>query len=195
MSDSIILRLARARKTVRKFDSTPVEMADVITVLEAGSQAPSGANSQPWRFLIITDPNTKAIIREASEEGEKEFYRTVGGGLKNWLNGKGIDWHKPFLEEAPLLVLVFSDGAAPYSTESVWLSIGYILLSLEEKGLHTITYTPSNPQEILEKLEIPQGFRLEAVLPIGFPKFRESKEERRDVSEVSYLNSWERKLE
>jgi nitroreductase len=195
MSKNIISKLAKERKTIRKFDSTPVKMADVITALEAGNQAPSGANSQPWRFLIITDPKIKIMIREASEEGEKEFYGNVKGDLKNWLNKKGLNWHKPFLTEAPLLVLVFSEIHAPYSIESVWISIGYILLALEENGLYTITYTPSNPEKILKKLEIPHGFKLEVVLPIGFSKFKEPKKERNRISEVSYLNSWGWKIE
>ena len=187
---SLILDLAKRRRTVRTFSSTPVNLEDVSAALEAACQAPSGANSQPWRFIIITDAQTKMRIREVCEQVERQFYSTVTGELKQWLLTRGLSWKKPFLEDAPILVLILSQTKAPYSSQSVWLAIGYILLALEEHGLGTVTYTPSNAEAVLDELNVPNGFSLEAILPIGISADEKPKEPRVKLEQVTYVNSW-----
>jgi nitroreductase len=182
--------LAKRRKTLRQFSSRPVDWTDVIVAIQAACQAPSGANAQPWRFLIVTDPLTKRRIREACEQAEHAFYSTVKGAVRDWLLQRGLNWRKPFLEDAPLLLLVFSEKQAPYSTPSVWLAIGYLLLVVEALGLGTVTYTPSSTEGILDVLGVPEGFRLEGILPIGFPAEEKTKEPRLDCKAVTYLNAW-----
>ena len=191
MASSYVLDLARRRKTVRRFSSSPVKLKEVLLALEAACQAPSGANYQPWRFLIITDIQTKKRIREACEGAERDFYSKVEGELREWLQERGLSWRKPFLEEAPLLVLVLSETKAPYSTESVWLALGYILLALEELGFGTVTYTPSSTRNVLEAVDVPEGFRLEAILPIGVSEDEKPKEPRIGFDDVTFLNAWE----
>lgn len=187
---SHILALARRRKTARVFSSDPVDMRGVLLSLEAACQAPSGSNVQPWRFVVVTDSSLKRRIREACERGERDFYSRVRGRLRDWLRARGFSWRKPFLEEASLLVLVLSETEAPYSTQSVWLAIGYTLLALEELGLGTVTYTPSSAEGVLEAIGVPEGYRLEAILPIGVSADERPKEARRGLHEVLSLNSW-----
>lgn len=191
---SYIRDLASRRKTIRRFSPDPIDLDQVLLALEAACQAPSGANYQPWRFVIVTDSNVRRSIRETCERGEREFYSRVRGELKEWLQAKGLSWRKPFLEDAPLLVLVLSEVEAPYSKESVWLAVGYAILALEELGLGTLTYTPSSTEEVLDEIKAPDGFRLEVILPIGVPKDEKPKEPRRKLHEVSYLNVWESTL-
>lgn len=190
-----IYNLAKRRKTVRKFSSRPVDWKEVIIAIKAACQAPSGANSQPWRFLIVTDTETKRRIRKACEQGEKEFYSKVNSELREWLLRRGLNWRKPFLEEAPLLTLIFSEKNAPYSIQSTWLAIGYILLVIEELGLGTVTYTPSITKGVLDVIDVPEDYRLEAILPIGFSADEKTKEQRFKLDEVTYLNSWGRSPE
>jgi len=116
----------------------------------------------------VTDPQIKRRIRKACEQGEKEFYSQVKGELREWLLRRGLNWRKPFLEEAPLLTLIFSEKKAPYSIQSVWLAVGYVLLVIEELGLGTVTYTPSITKGVLDVLAVPEDFRLEVILPVGF---------------------------
>ena len=194
MGTNFILDLAKRRKTVRRFSSTQVNLKDVLVALETACQAPSGANSQPWRFVIITDSQIKRRIREICERIEREFYSKVNGELREWLLARGFSWKKPFLEEAPVLVLILSETKAPYSTESVWLAIGYTLLALEELNLGTVTYTPSNAKGVLDEVDVPDGFRLEAILPIGVSTDEKSKEPRLSLDEVTYMNSWGRSV-
>ena len=190
MMHSYILDLAKRRKTVRIFSQKPVDLKDVLVALETACQAPSGANFQPWRFVIVTDSRIKRKIREACERGEKEFYSKVRGELRQWLLKRGLSWKKAFLEEAPVLMLILSERKAPYSTESVWLAIGYLVLSLEEHELGTVTYTPSTPEAVLEEMAIPKEFRLEAILPIGVSADEKTKEPRLGFDKVTFLNTW-----
>lgn len=190
-----ILELATSRKSVRKFSGDPVSLEDVLQALEASTQAPSGANQQPWRFIVLTDPDLRSRVREACERGEKEFYKTVSGEFREWLLAQGLSWRKPFLEEAPILVAVLIDEGAQYARESVWVAVGFILLSLEERGLSTVTYTPSNTDLPLRELDAPEGFKLETILPIGYSADDTPKKPRYRLDEVVFLNKWGNSVE
>jgi nitroreductase len=190
MMASHILDTAKRRKTVRSFSKKPLDLNLVLVALEAACQAPSGANFQPWKFMIITSSHIKKKVRKICEQGEKRFYSQVKGDLRDWLLKRDFDWKKPFLEEAPVLLLVLSETRAPYSTQSVWLAIGYILLVLEELGLGTVTYTPSDSKALQEEVGIPDEYSLEVILPLGLSQDDKTKEPRLSVDEVTYLNSW-----
>jgi len=164
----------------------------VTTAIAAACQAPSGANTQPWRFIVVQDPNVKRQIRAACEQSEQAFYHQVRGDLKKWLQERGLTWHKTFLEQAPVLILVFGDRSAPYSTQSVWLAIGYILLVFEELGVATIPYTPSSTREVEHLVKAPAKFRLEAILPVGSSNDTKVKEPRERWQDLTYCDTWDR---
>ena len=153
--------LAR-RRTVREFSDRPVDRAIVEAAIDAARHAPSGANHQPWHFVAVSDPDTKARIREAAEVEEKAFYD--GKATEEWLRALkplGTDWRKPFLETAPWLIVVFAqqwgswpDGARKknyYVPESVGIACGFLLATLHHAGLATLTHTP-NPMGFLGSL-------------------------------------------
>ncbi len=178
------LELAHSRKTVRKFSQEPVDLRQIFQVVEVAKEAPSGANYQGWRFSIIIDPKMKRRIREASERGEKAFYEKVSGDWREWLSEKRINYIKPYLEEAPVLLAVLARNDVPYSTESVWLAIGYMLLAIEELELATVTYTPSDTKLVEKVIDVPKDYRLEAILPIGKPREDKTKEPRESVDSL-----------
>jgi iodotyrosine deiodinase len=123
----------RSRRTVRDFTDKPVPMEAVRAAIETAGLAPSGANRQPWHFVVVTDAGVKRAIRAAAEEEERAFYN--GRAPKEWLEALeplGTDWRKPFLETAPVLIVVFQElwGRVPsggrvknyYVTESVGIA-------------------------------------------------------------------------
>jgi nitroreductase len=185
-----VLELATRRKTVRKFSAKKVPLDDILYALEAARQAPSGANGQPWRFIIITEPDLKKRIRDASEKAEQHLYTNVKGDFKEWLLNHGLSHEKPFLEEAPLLIAFLMDPSAMYAKESIWVAMGHLLLALEERGLSTITYTPSNTNLPLAELDSPQGLKLEAILPVGYSDDEKPKEPKKDLDEIAFMNNW-----
>ena len=174
----------RRRRTVRDFSSDPVPDDVIDTAIEAAGTAPSGANRQPWRFVVVRDGETKRRIREAAESEEREFYarRATAEWLAD-LAPLGTDWRKPFLEEAPVLIVVFrldyepesgSDGREHhhknyYVPESVGIAVGLLLAALHRAGLATLTHTPSPMGFLGEVLGRPRHERAYVLLPVGYP--------------------------
>jgi nitroreductase len=114
----------------------------------------------------------------------------VKGQFKEWLLNQGLSHEKPFLEEAPFLVVVLMKKAAKYARESVWVAIGHILLALEERNLNTLVYTPSNTHYPFHELGAPTGFKLEAILPVGYSDDESHRMNRRDFGETVFMNRW-----
>jgi len=176
--------LVRKRRSVREFAKDPVPQDLVDSAIEAAGSAPSGANRQPWRFVVVRDPGRKRRIREAAEEEEREFYerRATPSWLAD-LEPLGTDWRKPFLETAPLLVVVFAidwdaerapDGAPVrhknyYVQESVGIAVGMLLVALHASGLATLTHTPSPMGFLGRILDRPRNERPYVLIPVGYP--------------------------
>ena len=168
------------RRTVREFSSKPIPLEVVENCIKSAGTAPSGANKQPWTFAIVQDKEVKAKIRIAAEKEEKEFYSHRA--TKEWLedlNQFGTNWEKPFLEEAPYLIIVFrkiydldekgSQRKNYYVNESVGIASGFLLAALHNAGLATLTHTPS-PMNFLGKiLDRPENEKAYILIPVGYP--------------------------
>ncbi|MEP7366504.1 MAG: nitroreductase family protein [Acidobacteriota bacterium] len=169
----------QTRRTVRHFSSEPVPFELIERAIVAAATAPSGANQQPWIFTIVDDPDLKRQIREAAETEERENYdRRFPDEWLKALEPFGTDWHKPFLETAPYLIVVFrvdygieGDGKVKhyYVNESVGIATGFLLAALHWAGLATLTHTPS-PMGFLGKiLGRPANERPFLLIPVGYP--------------------------
>ena len=168
------------RRTVRDFSDRPVPRDIIETALQAAGTAPSGANLQPWHFVVVSDAQTKQQIREAAEAEEREFYEHRAS--PEWLAALeplGTDQHKPFLETAPYLVAVFLQkyGELPdgrkvkhyYPTESTGLATGTLITALHIAGLATLTHTPSPMRFLNEILGRPKNERPFLLRVVGYP--------------------------
>jgi nitroreductase len=171
--------LCNRRRTVRHFSSRTVSRELLDTLIRTAGTAPSGANKQPWRFIVVTDPELKRKIRIAAEKEEKQNYERRMS--QEWLDDLavlGTDWHKEFLETAPALIAVFSveyekeDGRIRrnyYVKESVGLAVGFLILAIHNAGLVSLTHTPS-PMHFLQKLlDRPSNERPFVLIPVGYP--------------------------
>ncbi len=167
-----------ARRSVRFFSDEPVPREAIELAIRAASTAPSGAHMQPWTFVAVSDPATKRAIREAAEHEERTFYESrIPDDWRAALAPIGTDWHKPFLETAPWLVVVFAqshgfhaDGSRKkhyYVSESVGIACGLFIAALHRMGLSTLTHTPS-PMHFLGKLlGRPEHEKATILFPIG----------------------------
>lgn len=168
------------RRSVRHFspDAIPIEALDEC--IAAAGSAPSGANRQPWTFVVVTDPETKRAIREAAEEEERLNYDERMS--EEWLEALaplGTTWEKPFLEIAPALIVVFRHAYGEeqgkhvknyYTMESVGIAVGVLLAALHRAGLATLTHTPS-PMGFLQKiLGRPENEKAFVLIPVGYPE-------------------------
>lgn len=168
------------RRTVREFSLEPVDPAIVNHCLQVALTAPSGANQQPWKFVVVEDQVVRRQIREAAEAEEREFYN--GRAPDEWLNAVapfGTDASKPFLETAPVVICIFSetwkllsDGSRAknyYVSESVGIATGFLIAALHHAGLATLTHTPSPMKFLNSILARPDNERPFLILVAGFP--------------------------
>ncbi|MCB9555333.1 MAG: nitroreductase family protein [Deltaproteobacteria bacterium] len=167
----------KMRRSVREFSAEPIPRQVLIDCIATAAQAPSGANKQPWTFVLVTDPTRKREIRQAAEKEEQAFYR--GGAGERWLRDLaplGTGWEKPFLETAPALIAVFAQTRGSEATsrhyyvqESVGIACGFLIAALHHAGLATLTHTPSPMRFLSELLGRPTHERPYLLLPVGYP--------------------------
>lgn len=167
------------RRTVRDFSDKPVTKEVLENIIMAASTAPSGAHKQPWTFCVVADPKIKSEIRKAAEE--EEYINYHGRMSDEWLEDLaplGTDEHKPFLEIAPCLIVVFKKvyeiingekRKCYYVNESVGLACGMLLAAIHNAGLVSLTHTPS-PMNFLQKiLDRPENEKPFLLIPVGYP--------------------------
>ncbi len=168
------------RRSVRAFDGRPVPRELIELCLLAAGTAPSGANMQPWHFVVVSRLELKREIRQAAEKQEYQFYHGRAG--TEWLGALsvlGTGHEKPFLEIAPYLIVVFaqsygvrSDGSKVqhyYVKESVGIATGLLIAAIHNAGLVALPYTPSRPGFLNRILERPENERPFLILVVGYP--------------------------
>jgi len=170
----------RRRRTVREFANRPVSRQIIEDCIRTAMTAPSGANMQPWHFAVVEDPGVKRRIRQAAEEVEADFYGERAPD--EWLAALaplGTDEHKPFLELAPYLIIIFAqlhgtddDGELIkhyYVNESVGIATGLLIGAVHHAGLACLTHTPSPMRFLNQILDRPSHERPYLLLAVGYP--------------------------
>jgi iodotyrosine deiodinase len=174
------LETMRTRPSVRHFSNEPVPAELVVNALRVAGSAPSGANQQPWSFVVIADDSTKARIRAAAEREEELLYRErAGAEYLAAIRPIGTDWIKPHLTDAPILIAIFEQAwrldesgekrKHYYVRESVGIAAGFLLASLHVAGLATLTHAPSPMRFLTEILDRPSNERPFLLVPVGYP--------------------------
>lgn len=172
--------IANARRSVRMFSSEHVPQEAIETAIRIAGTAPSGAHRQPWKFVAISEPETKRQIREAAEKEEREFYEKRAP--KEWLEALaplGTDFQKEYLTTVPWIVVVFRqdyeilpDGSRQknyYMSESVGIAVGFFIAALHRAGLATLTHTPAPMTFLREICGRPENEKPFVLMPIGYP--------------------------
>ena len=170
----------KKRRTVRQFSDRPVPRMIIENCIRAAGTAPSGANMQPWSFVVVSDPEVKRQVRKEAEKTEREFYnqRTNLKWVED-LKPLGTNENKPFLEIDRYLIFIFTqrygllqDGSKRshyYVNESVGISTGILLSALHYAGLACLTYTPSKMGFLNHILSRPSNERPFLVMVVGYP--------------------------
>jgi len=186
-------KLMQVRRTVREFSTKSFSEEIIKNCIHSASSAPSGANKQPWHFVIVKDSRIKQQIRTEAEKEEREFYnqKAPNEWLKD-LEPFETNESKPFLQEAPYLIAIFEEkysidekekirlhknhfaetGKSKnyYVKESVGIATGILITALHKCGLVSLTHTPS-PMNFLNKiLQRPKNEKPFLLLVVGYPK-------------------------
>ena len=186
-----IVELMKKRRSIRRYKISPISKQVINKIIEAASYAPSGLNRQPWFFVALSNSDLKEKIRQECEKHERRLYERVKGNFRECLSFFDLSPVKPFLTQAPYLIVVFAKKGEPYWKESVWICIGYMILKIEEEGLASLTYTPPQTSFLNEILNISNNYKAVAILPVGYPDERVdlSKRKRKLVDQlVKFIN-------
>lgn len=182
-SHQFLANMAR-RRSIREFATTPVPFELIENAVRAAALAPSGANQQPWIFVVVSDAQLKQQMRAAAEAEERESYaRRMSQEWLDALAPLGTDWQKPHIEQAPYVIVVFeqpygllhdANGVERrvkhyYVKESVGIAVGILLSSLTHAGLATLTHTPSPMGFLTTLLGRPVHERPYVLIPVGYP--------------------------
>ena len=174
------LETMRGRRSAREFAPDPIAPEILRTVVAAAAQAPSGANKQPWTFVVVTDNHLKEQIRSEAETEERQTYdHRMSDEWRQALAPLGTDWRKPFLTTAPALIVMFRRDYETlpngerrknyYVQESCGIALGFLITALHLAGLATLTHTPSPMGFLARILGRPANERPYMLLPVGFP--------------------------
>ena len=171
----------KTRRTIRSFSERKVDRTIIELAIQTAGRAPSGANQQPWKFIVVSDAQVKRSIREAAEKEERAFYNSRAS--EQWLDALkplGTDAEKPFLERAPYLIVIFAENYQRdergeiikhyYVRDSVGISIGMLITALHNVGLACLTHTPSPMQFLRKILKRPDNETPVMILVTGYPE-------------------------
>ncbi len=193
--------LIKKRRSIRNFSNEPISRGVIEKIISAAGTAPSGANKQPWKFVVIDKEEIKKEIRIAAEKEEKINYESrFPSEWKDDLEPFGTDWHKDFIETAPYLIVVFKidyelieDKIKKnyYVNESVGIAVGFLLAAIHNAGLCALTHTPSPMSFLRTILKRPKNETPFLLIPVGFPA-KEAKVPnifRKPLSEILIFNA------
>jgi nitroreductase len=176
-----LFELVNSRRSIRSFSNKPVPREIIENIVRTAGTAPSGANKQPWTFVIVTKPDLKRKIRMAAELEEKEFYdHKISDEWRQDLAPLGTSWEKPFLEIAPHLIVVFQQKYRLdennikrknyYVIKSVGIAVGMLILAIHNASLATLTHTPISMNFLRDLLGRPENEKAFVIMPVGYPK-------------------------
>ena len=173
------LALMQTRRSIRHFSPEPVEPELIENAIRTAGSAPSGANQQPWTFVVVTSEQTKRALREAAEREEKLLYRErASDEYLEAIRPIGTNAVKPHVTDAPVLIVVFEqpwrleDGEKRkhyYVRESVGIAVGLLIASLHAAGLAALTHAPSPMGFLKDILGRPENERPFLLIPVGYP--------------------------
>jgi len=181
VKSEIFYQLMQKRRTIREFSTEPVDDEVIYNCIRAAGSAPSGANKQPWHFVVIKDKKVKSQLRFEAEREERLFYG--GRAPAKWLRDLEpfeTDEYKPFLDNAPFLIAIFEEKYSYdseeqkqknyYTKESVGIATGMLITALHNAGLVSLTHTPSPMNFLNLLLNRPQSEKPFLLLVVGYPK-------------------------
>lgn len=194
-------------RAMRRVKPDPIPQNVVASILDAAVRAPSGGNSQNWRFLAVTDQEIRSRLGPLYRRAWETLQTTVYAGRREAAQASGdeaalrvmrsSDWLAENFEQVPLWLLVFSRndplGASIYP--AVWNA----MLAARGQGVGTCLTTILGMFEspaVFELLGVPtdKGWMLNAAVSCGYPLGRWGRAERRPAHEIGYAERWGRDL-
>lgn len=183
--------VVRRRRSIRRFKEDNVPKNVLNRILEAARWAPSGANLQPWKFIVVTELETKARIADSCTEFSKEVWKNFAHETARFLGSRGGTWNKSYMKNVPILLAVSykvtDEPASEVALASTWTAIQNVLLAATNENLGACIYTPANPEEernLKYILAVPNAYRLAAIIQLGYPRAIPKPPPRKKLEEI-----------
>ena len=165
-----IIEIIKKRQSVSNFSDRPVEKEKIERITKAVEFSPMGSDNLPLKVIVVSKPSQKHQIRMAAEQVEKAY--TQGASVFDDSNNNNSDnnneWKKPFLDDAPYLLVICSLAGQPYNAASTWLALGKVMMAATEEGLGSLCYTPSMPTFLRKVVNIASRYMPIAIVPVGY---------------------------
>lgn len=179
------------RRSIRKFKEDKVPENVLNRILEAARWAPSGANLQPWKFIVVTRSETKARIADTCTEYSKEVWKSFAPQTARLLSGRGGTWNKSYMKKVPILLAVSykvtTEPTSEVALASTWAAIQNVLLAATNENLAACIYTHANLEEeenLKDILAVPNAYRLAAIIQLGYPRAIPEAPARKKLEEI-----------
>ncbi len=185
-----------SQRAMRRLKTDPVPDELIWKILDAAIRAPSGSNQQPWKFIVIRDPETKKRIGELYLEvwssyrsGQLQQPEPDPTTARIYSSADHLAHN---IGEAPVLILVTSVSSSALGGASIFPAVQNLMLAARALGLGTVLTTIHRGREaqVKDLLCIPEEVETAALIPLGWPKGRFSPNVRRPVEQVSYWERW-----
>ena len=166
-----LMQAIRARRSIRKFQDRPIEDETLLAVLDAGRLAPSAKNMQDWRFIVVRDETARRKLAVAAR-GQQ------------------------FVAEAPVVIaacgtsdLVMTCGQPAYAID-VAIALDHMTLMAASLGLGTCWIGAFYEEQVRALLGVPDGVRIVALLPLGYPAEEPFARPRKPLDEIMSWEHW-----
>jgi len=174
-------RLMMRQRAVRIFSDKPVDDALIERAIRAATHAPSGGNTQPWRFIVIRDRETKRRLGAIFDELGQQIYGANAPERTPW-------------QDVPVLIAVCAESGRPSAGESIYPVVQNLLLALHGLGLGSVLTTrwKARIDEVKPLLGLPDNMEPHAILPVGWPGRKYGRGIRKPVAEVTFREKFGR---
>lgn len=196
------------RRSVREFQSKPVEADKVRRVLEAGLKAPSHNHLREWEFILVKDFEQRVKVVEAGARAEdttdrerlEEAVKGLTDDLQREMYLKALPVQKRMLLSSPELLVVCFRMRKPLrecktlyelnNLASAWACIENILLAMAAEGLYGVTYIPYETSSLKKILGVPDDYEVATLIPIGYPQEYSVKQKSVSLQQKIHQNRW-----
>lgn len=210
MAETGLFDIMYSTRSMRKLKTDPIPNEVIYKILEAGTRAPSGTNTQNWRFLVLKDPEVKKKVQAIYQKGwsdARAMYNNRPGPehMAAEKFGRLLDAATHLadhLAEAPVLIVAcLKERALPpqlatklarMSGSSIYPAVQNMLLACRAFGLGATLTTVASlyEDELKQVLGLPSDVNTYALLPIGYPLGKFGPVSRMSVEEVTCVDQW-----
>ncbi len=185
-----VLEAIKSRRSIRRYQTTPVDDKTLEIVLEAARWAPSWKNTQCWRFVVVRDSSIKAEIANCLIKSKRGDILVDNAGSMAIIQAPILIVACAELGKSGLNAGVFATDKGDWYMFDVALAMQNLVLAAHALGLGTVYLGLFNAKKVAEILVVPEGFCVVAMTPLGYPDQELRPVPRKELSEIVFYDKY-----